>query len=524
MALTAQSITFATLTGKTFGNAPFSVSATASSGLAVSFSSLTTSVCTVSGATVTIVAVGSCTIRASQAGNATYAPAPNVDRSFTIAKANQTITFASLAGKTFGSSPFVVAATTSSGLAVAFSSATTGVCTVSVATVTIVATGTCTIRASQAGNANYNAAPDVNRTFTVAKAAQTITFAALGGKTYGNAPFTVSATASSGLTVTYSSTTTAVCTVSTATVTIVAAGSCTIKSEQAGNANYSAAPSISRSFTVVKASQTISFAPLADRQFGTAPFTVSATASSGLAPTFASTTTAVCTVGGNTVTIIGMDACTIRASQSGNANYLAATGVLQTFYVQQGSQSITFGALADRDLGNPDFAISATASSGLAVAFAPMTTAVCSFVDALTVTMYAVGLCTIEASQDGDATYLPAPNVNRSFAVIGMQTITFGPVPDLPINSSPRALTASASSGLPVSFASATAATCSVSGGNVSPVAQGACTIRATQPGNAFYRAAPLVDQSFAVSAPQRTIQYTYDGAGNVVRMQTVLP
>lgn len=83
-ALTSQTISFATLSAKTFGAAPFTVSATASSGLAVSFASLTTTTCTVSGATVTMVAAGTCTVRASQAGNASFAAATPVDRSFNI--------------------------------------------------------------------------------------------------------------------------------------------------------------------------------------------------------------------------------------------------------------------------------------------------------------------------------------------------------------------------------------------------------------------------------------------------------
>src|SRR5438045_1276357 len=89
----SQTITFGTLSNKTYGDAPFTVSATASSGLTVSFSSLTTSVCTVSSRTVTLVGGGTCTIRASQAGDAHYLAAPNVDRSFSVAKANQTLTF-----------------------------------------------------------------------------------------------------------------------------------------------------------------------------------------------------------------------------------------------------------------------------------------------------------------------------------------------------------------------------------------------------------------------------------------------
>ncbi|HEY1219591.1 MAG: SBBP repeat-containing protein [Bryobacteraceae bacterium] len=80
----AQTITFGALSNQVFGTAPFTVSATASSGLPVSFNSLTSSVCTASGTQVTLVAVGTCIIQATQAGNATYAAATPVNQSFTI--------------------------------------------------------------------------------------------------------------------------------------------------------------------------------------------------------------------------------------------------------------------------------------------------------------------------------------------------------------------------------------------------------------------------------------------------------
>ncbi len=88
---TPQTITFDALTGKTYGDADFTVSATASSGLTVAFSSNTTPVCTVSGTDVHIVAAGTCEIQADQAGNGTYLPAPPVTRSFEVAKADATI-------------------------------------------------------------------------------------------------------------------------------------------------------------------------------------------------------------------------------------------------------------------------------------------------------------------------------------------------------------------------------------------------------------------------------------------------
>ncbi|PYV25335.1 MAG: hypothetical protein DMG27_10330 [Acidobacteria bacterium] len=97
---------------------------------------------------------------------------------------------------------------------------------------------------------------------TVGQATQTITFNAFSGKTYGDGPFGLSATGGdSGNAVTFSSTTTGVCTASGtngSTVTIVAAGSCSIKASQAGNANYSAAPDVTRSFSVAAKNLTAS--------------------------------------------------------------------------------------------------------------------------------------------------------------------------------------------------------------------------------------------------------------------------
>jgi hypothetical protein len=52
--------------------------ATATSGLAVSYSSLTSDVCTISGYTVKGLKVGTCTIAADQSGDATYDAAPRV--------------------------------------------------------------------------------------------------------------------------------------------------------------------------------------------------------------------------------------------------------------------------------------------------------------------------------------------------------------------------------------------------------------------------------------------------------------
>ena len=159
-------------------NTSFGVQGNAPGGV-VTFSSSGT--CTNSGNTFTMTSgSGTCTVNYNQAGNTNYDPAPQVTESVSAQKANQTITFGALVGKTFGAADFGVSATASSGLAVSVAAA--GKCTISGATVHITGVGSCTITASQAGNATVNAATDVARSFAIAKAGQKITFAALPNK------------------------------------------------------------------------------------------------------------------------------------------------------------------------------------------------------------------------------------------------------------------------------------------------------------------------------------------------------
>jgi hypothetical protein len=91
----------------------------------------------------------------------------------------------------------------------------------------------------------------VNGTLTVMKSDQAINFGALATKTYGDADFSVSVTASSGLAVSFAAS--GNCTVSESTAHITGAGACTITASQAGNTNYNAATDVRQSFTISKA-------------------------------------------------------------------------------------------------------------------------------------------------------------------------------------------------------------------------------------------------------------------------------
>ena len=111
--------------------------------------------------------------------------------------------------------------------------------------------------------------------------------------------------------------------------------------DNALNASPSASQSIPLQGTGLQQSQTITFGSLTNQTLGTAPFTLSATASSGLSVSFASTTTSVCTVSGTTATLVAAGTCTIQATQAGNANYSAATPISQSFQVTAGTFTVT---------------------------------------------------------------------------------------------------------------------------------------------------------------------------------------
>src|SRR5262249_15276736 len=128
-----------------------------------------------------------------------------------------------------------------------------------------------------------------------------------------------------------------VCSISNGAVTLISGtGTCTVTFDQAGNANYAAAPQVVQTTTAQKASQTITVtqgAPATAVFRGT--FQIAATALGGPVAIGAS---GACSIKGSTVTIkkgtTKNRICTVTFDQGGNANYLAAPQVVQTTTVQ----------------------------------------------------------------------------------------------------------------------------------------------------------------------------------------------
>lgn len=113
---------------------------------------------------------GTYTVSATANGNYTGSGSATL----TIARADQSITFANPGGKTYGDAPFALSGSASSGIPVTFT-LLSGPATLSGSTVTLTGSGNVTIRASQAGNSNWAAAANVDQTFTVAAGAPAMT-------------------------------------------------------------------------------------------------------------------------------------------------------------------------------------------------------------------------------------------------------------------------------------------------------------------------------------------------------------
>jgi len=123
------------------------LTATASGGGEVTYTSNTPDICTVNGATLSLIKAGECSVSANQAGGNGYAPA-TTNQLFGVPKRPQFLTFRNPGALPLDSTPFPLVATSNiAGKTVTFTSSTPTVCTVSGNTMTKVGNGLCSIKA-----------------------------------------------------------------------------------------------------------------------------------------------------------------------------------------------------------------------------------------------------------------------------------------------------------------------------------------------------------------------------------------
>lgn len=419
-AKTDQTITFNAFTPKTYGDPDFAISASASSGLPIAFATSDNAVAVELNGKVHITGAGTCTIYANQAGDATYNQAPQQSQTLTVAKAVLTVTADNTSvvygdpepTYTYQFSGFVNGDTENliSGVP-AINTSYTNTTPVSSSPLII----TTNIGSLSANNYDF---ATVNGELTISKTNQTISFDPVTTKTYGDADFNLSATASSGSIVSFESSNPAVASIVGNTVTIEGAGTTEITASQAGNSDYNAAADVKQTLTVNKAMLTVT-AQNEAVTYGDAPpvYTYNitgfvngdnATSVTGT-PALSSNYTATSSVSLSPMDIL----CQTGTLTAPDYNFTFVNGELS---IAKSDQTITFGALANKTYGDIPFDLTATAGTGLTVDYSSSVSSVAT-VFGSTVTIKGVGTTTITASQTGSPNYNPAANVQQTLTV-----------------------------------------------------------------------------------------------------------
>ena len=330
----------------------------------------------------------------------------------------------------------------------------------------------------------------------------------LVGGTY--AP-TATATSGDPVVITIDAVSTGVCSYSTTTgrVTFSTAGTCTVDFNDPGNATYTAAAQVQQTMTVTRATSVItvtSSAPSPAFIGGTYAPTATATSGDPVVITVDSTSTGVCSYSTTTgrVTFSTAGTCTLDFNDAGNATYAAATQVQQSISIKRANVITVTTSMPTHPTIGGTYTPLATATSGdpVVITVDSTSTGVCSY-STFTgrVTFSTAGTCTLDFNDAGNATYVAATQVQQSATVLHSNTITVNTTSVNNFVGGTYFPSATATSGDPVAISVDPASTtyCSLSGGKVTYLARGTCTLDFNDPGNATYVAATQVQQSITV-------------------------
>ena len=410
--------------------------------------------------TTTALPVGTDSLTASYAATGNFAASTSGASGITITAATQTITFAPIASRAYGSAPFAVTATSSLGSSYPVTiTVQSGPAVINGGVLTITGAGTVVLQASQAGNTDYGAAT-ATQSFQVTPAPLTVT-ASNATRVFGTANPAFSGTITGA--VGSDSFSESFITTATATSNV---GSYPIVPSATGAqlANYTVTI-VNGTLTVTGVPTTTTLTAPGSSNYGssvTLTATVASTAGTpGGTVTFLSGSTPVGmgTLNGSgvaTLTTASLPAGTdaVMASYAASGNFAASASPATIVTVKGASQTITFPAIASRAYGSAPFAVTATSSLGSSY---PVTISVASgpaTISGGTVTITGVGTVVLQATQAGGGNYDPA-TATQSFQATPAATSTSLNAP------------ASASYGASVTLTATVTSTAGMPAGNV---------------------------------------------------------
>lgn len=499
-----------------------------------SVDSSATSFCEIANGTVTFIGVGTCSLKANQAGNSNYNDGVEATQSFSVAKGNQIILFttttptnAVVNGSTY--TPAAIGGVSGNSVVFSIAASSSAICAISSGQVSFNAVGDCVIEANQDGSSNYLAANTVRQTISVGKGTQAVAFTSVQPASAkvdgtGYTPSVSQLGTEGTVTISIASSSAAVCNLSGGVVNFTAVGVCEVLANQAGTDNFNSAPQVSQTFNVGKGLQVITQTStnptnaVVDGDTYTPTFTGGATGNA-VVVTIAGNSTTICSVVNGTISFRAAGDCDYIANQAGKDNYESASAVTGTISVAKGTQTLSFTTSAPTSaaVGGATYSPQATGgASGNSVSFRIDidTASVCAMSNGV-VRFVGVGTCTVIASQNGNANYLPATAITQSFSVTkGEQVISFtsaAPTTAVVAGASYTPIATGGATGNTVTFSIAQSSSnvCALNFGKVTFQNVGTCAIEANQLGNTNYNAATQTVQSFTVGKGAQTVAFT---------------
>ena len=209
------------------------------------------------------------------------------------------------------------------------STSTPNICSTNGKELKLIASGNCTYRVSTAKTKDY-ALKEIVQVVAVtgSRSRPDLVMSVIANQTAKNLPKMLEifrVYSPTGVYVMPQSTTPTVCIASGFYVQIVGGGTCTLTYQSEANTSYLASDIYKVSFEVTRDPQTITFTPVTTADIATKSLTLTATASSGGAVTFASTSTENCTISGLTLNLLKAGNCVVTASQVGTSTLAPVT-------------------------------------------------------------------------------------------------------------------------------------------------------------------------------------------------------
>jgi gliding motility-associated-like protein len=484
----SQSITFNILPPKTYGDASFNLTATASSGLTVQYTSSNPLVASVSGSTVSIHKAGTVTISALQTGNSNYNAAANVQQTLTVNPTILTIT-ANNNSKVYGANLPVFNVSYSGFVNNDDASSLTVLPTISTSATTTSAVGNYAINASNATSNNY-AIVYIAGNLAITPAIITVT-ADAKTKVYGEGDpaltYTVSGTLVPGDSFAGSLTRSLNNNVGTYSInqgTLALSSNYTFVYNSA-NLTISPAPLVvtADSKTKIYLQPNPAFtATYNGFKLGDGPAALST------APLLNTTATASSATGSYAIIPSG--------AVGSNYNITYQNGALT---VNPADRGLTFANMVAKTFNDADFTPNATLSSGETVGYTSSNTSVATIVNGK-IHIVGAGTTTITAFAPANSNYTTAPSIQQQLTVNkAEQMITFLLIPEQIKGNKYDLSTVSSSAGLPITFATADATIATVTGTSLNTLAIGNTTVTASAAGNANYLPAAAVTQPIKI-------------------------